>query len=100
MSRNFNRREGIHSNIKLNIGEILNLSNYIQFNNLSCNFKLIGVISYNNDTNLKSQYISYCRDPLFGHWYFYNDNIIKQVNNFDNEVKNSLICVLFYEKIN
>ena len=38
-------------------------------------------------------FITYCLDPLFDQWHKYNDAIVTQVSNFQNEVTNFLHLV-------
>ena len=41
-----NRGRGIKFNVKINLVEFLNLSNYIEYQNTGVNYKLIGVITH------------------------------------------------------
>jgi len=86
-------------NIKLNFGEYLDLSNYIELKNLGCNYKLIGtVISFWESE--KKYVVAYCRDPISGNWFKYNNEIVSEVNDFQKEVINSSTPdLLIYEKI-
>ena len=94
-----NRGKGIEFDVKINFTEYLDLSNYIQFNN-SSNYKLIGVITHMGESGMGGHFIAYCRDPLFGKWYKYNDAIVTDVINFQNEVINfAMPYLLFYQKI-
>ena len=45
-------------------------------------------------------FIAYCRDPITDKWHKYNDAIINEVNDFQNEVINfAMQYLLFYQKI-
>ena len=86
--------------IKMNFNEQLNLFNYIEFKNTGVNYKLFGVISNFGVKNDKSIFISFINNPINNVWYEFKDTIIKKINNFDNEVKDSGIpYLLFYKKI-
>ena len=95
------RGKGIEFNVKINFYEELNLCGYIQYNNMGCKYKLIGVISHLGEICMSGHFIAYCREPLYGTWYKYNDAIVTQVNNFTNDVINFAIpYLLIYEKEN
>ena len=84
----------------IDFNENLNLQTYIQYNNTGCNYKLIGLISYNTGINVSSYFFAYCRDSITDKWYKYDDNIIDDVNDFKNEVIDSTIpFLLLYQKI-
>ena len=84
----------------IDFDENLNLQNYIQYNNIGCNYKLIGLISYNRGININSYFFAYCRDPITDKWHKYDDNIIDDVNDFKKEVINSTIpFLLLYQRI-
>ena len=95
-----NRGKGLEFNVKINFTEILDLSNYIQFNNQGAQYQLIGVITHIGDSSMSGHFIAYCCDPLFGKWFKYNDAIVSDVLNFQNEVINfATPYLLFYKKI-
>ena len=86
-------------NIKLNFREYLDLSNYIELKNLGCNYKLIGTIISFWESEKKC-IVAYCRDPMSGNWFKYNNEIVSEVNDFQKEVINSSTPdLLIYEKI-
>ena len=96
-----NRGKGIEFNIKINFEEYLDLSNYIEYKNTGCNYKLIGVITHIGESSMSGHFIAYCRDPIKEDWYKYNDAIVNKVENFQNEVINfAMPYLLFYQKIN
>ncbi len=93
-----NRDKNINIDVKINFYEFLNLNNYIQYNNIGANYRLIGVISLIQE-NMKEYYIAYCRDPISGLWHKYNDEYILQVNNFQEIIDDGIPNLLFYQKI-
>ena len=96
-----NRGKGIEFNIKLNFVEFLDLSNYIEYKNTGTNYKLIGVITHIGESSMSGHFIAYCRDPITEKWYKYNDAIVNEVNNFQNDVINfAMPYLLFYQKMN
>ena len=95
-----NRGKGIEFNVNINFYEKINLFNYIQYNNTGFNYKLIGVITHIGESGMGGHFIAYCHDPLFDQWHKYNDAIVTQVSDFQNEVINfAMPYLLFYQKI-
>ena len=93
-----NRGKGIEFNVKINFTELLDLNNYIQMNNSRAQYKLIGVISHLGESGMGGHFIAYCRDPLTNYWHKYNDAIVSDVNNFQNEDFNfAMPYLLFYQ---
>ena len=94
-----NRGKGKEFDVKINFYEEINLNNYIQYFNTGANYKLIGVISHLGESSMSGHFIAYCKDPLFGSWYKYNDAIVSQVSDFQKEVINfAMPYLLFYQK--
>ena len=94
-------RERINQfDVKFNFTEYIDLNKYIQNSNNRSNYKLIGMITHLEESDMNGNFIAYCRDPLFGLWYKYNDAIVSPVNDFQNEVVNSGIpYLLFYQLV-
>ena len=96
-----NRGKGIEFNVKINFVANLNLSNYIEYNNTGCNYKLVGVITHMGESGMGGHFIAYCLEPLSQEWYKYNDSIVTKVRDFQGEVINyAMPYLLFYQKIN
>ena len=94
-----NREKGSEFNVKLNFMEDLDLSNYIQFNNTGVKYKLIGVITHIGEFSLSGHFIAFCKDPISQSWNKYNDTIVSEVKDFQNEVINfAMPYILFYQK--
>ena len=94
-----NRGHRNEFNIKINFSEMLNLFNYIELKNTGYNYHLIGVIS-NIKSDMNGQFVAFCKDPISNSWHKYNDAMINEVLDFQNEVINSSIpYLLFYQKM-
>ena len=94
-----NRGQGIEFDVKINFEEELDLSNYIQFNNKSRMYQLIGVITHIGESSMSGHFIAYCKDPISGKWHKYNDAMVNEVENFQNEVINfAMPYLLFYQR--
>ena len=96
-----NRGKGIEFNVKINFVIDLNLSNYIQYANTGCKYKLMGVITHMGESGMGGHFIAYCLDPISGtNWHKYNDSIVTQVKDFQKEVIDyAMPYLLFYQKI-
>ena len=95
-----NRGKGIEFDVKLNFTEYLDLSNYIEYRDTGYYYKLIGVITHIGESGMGGHFIAYCRDPLTNNWHKYNDAIVSDVSDFQNEVINfAMPYLLFYQKI-
>ena len=95
-----NRGNEKQFNIKINFFEDLNLSNFIEFKTTGVFYRLIGVISYSRDKNMKKHFVAFCKSPIDNIWYIYDDSKVKRVNNFQLEIENTIPCVLLYQKLN
>ena len=96
-----NRGKGKEFDVKINFYEFLDLSNYIEFQQTGVNYKLIGVISHIGESGMGGHFIAYCRDPITDKWHKYNDAIVTDVKDFQNEIINfAMPYLLFYQKIN
>jgi len=96
-----NRGHGIEFDIRINFYEILDLSKYIEYKNTGCKYQLIGIITHIGENGIGGHFIAYCRDPITLKWHKYNDAIVDEVSDFQNEVINfAMPYLLFYEKAN
>jgi ubiquitin C-terminal hydrolase len=94
-----NRGKGIEFNVKIYFTEELDLSNYIENKETGYMYKLIGVITHLGESSMSGHFIAYCKDPLNGKWFKYNDAIVDEVNDFKKEVIDfAMPYLLFYEK--
>ena len=95
-----NRGKGIEFDVKIRFYEDLNLFHYIEYKQTGYNYKLIGVITHIGESSMSGHFIAYCRDPISNKWHKYNDAIVNEVINFENEVINfAMPYLLFYQKV-
>jgi len=95
-----NRGKGIEFNVKIFFTEELDLSKYIENKESGYMYKLIGVITHLGESSMSGHFIAYCKDPIDGKWFKYNDAIVDEVTNFKKEVIDfAMPYLLFYEKI-
>ncbi len=92
-----NRVKGSEFDVKIIFFEELDLYNYIEYKNAG--YKLFCVITDIGESSMSGHFITYCGDPINQKWYKYNDSIVNEVNNFQNEVINfAMPYLLLYQK--
>ena len=85
------------SDIKINFNYDLNIANYIEINNKSCQYELIGIVSKNNVGN-KDDFIAYCKGYLNNKWMKFCDTLTEPVKDIKSEVIDTSIPYLFFYK--
>jgi len=96
-----NRGKGIEFDVKIYFTEKLDLSKYIENKESGYMYKLIGVITHLGESSMSGHFIAYCKDPIDGKWYKYNDAIVDEVKDFKKEVIDfAMPYLLFYQKDN
>ena len=88
-----NRGINFEFNIEFSFQMNISLDEYIIDKTYKSNYFLIGVITYNNQGN----YAAYCKSPINGEWYHYNDTIITNCNNIVENLIQENVHVLFYQ---
>ena len=95
-----NRGKGLQYNVKINFVEYLNLENYIDIKSTGFNYELFGVITHIGENGQGGHFIAYCRDPFTNVWSKFNDAIVSEVNDFNNDIINfANPYLLFYQKL-
>ena len=96
------RENAIESKIKLEFDLFINLTNYIELKkNDGWKYELIGVVSKFGESNSNGKFIAYCKSPIGGGWYQYNDELVFEVKDFVKEVRDfATPYILFYQKLN
>ena len=96
------RGKGIELKVKLEFDFFIDITNYIELKeNKGWTYELIGVVSHLEENNESGHFISYCKSPINGGWYQYNDELVYEVKDFAKEIRDSAIPeILFYQKIN
>ena len=96
-----NRGKGIEFNVKINFYEVLNLKDYMEFNNMDWQYELFGVITHIGESGMGGHFIAYCKSFWDGRWLKFNDAMVDPVNDFKKEVIDfAMPYLLFYQKKN
>ena len=95
-----NRGKGNEFKVKIEFNENLNLSNYVQRMETGYKYKLIGVITHLGEWGFRGHFIAFCRSPIDNRWYKYNDALVTEIVNFQQEIIDlDMPYILFYQKI-
>jgi ubiquitin C-terminal hydrolase len=96
-----NRGVGIQYKIKLEFSQTLDLTNYVEGYNKGCKYNLIGVVTHMGESGASGHFIAYCKSPINGSWYRYNDDLVSQVYNFKQEIIDyAMPYILFFQRSN
>ena len=97
-----NRENVKESKIKLEFDLFIDLTKYIELKeNNGWKYELIGVVSKLGESDSRKQFIAYCKSPIDGGWYQYNDELVSEIKDFAKEVRDFAIpYILFYQKLN
>ena len=99
-----NRGKGIEFNVKINFYLEIDISNYIEMNdvgNMGWKYELFGVITHIGESGMGGHFIAYCKEFWTNKWLKYNDAIVSPVNDFKSEVIDfAMPYLLFYQKKN
>ena len=96
------REQEEQDEIKLEFSVDLDLSKLIkipQLNNEKVEYKLIGIVDYQIESEDKKNYVAHCINPIDKKWYTYNDDNISKIDNIQKQVIDfGKPYLLFYKK--
>ena len=102
MTINLNRGKGIQFDVIFDYPLFLNIDKFIVDQNCkNNNYELICVLSHLGPSGMAGHFIAFCKSPVDGKWYMYNDAQVSECNdprNQNNTMVESLPYVLFYQK--
>ena len=97
-----NRGKGLEFNVYFEYPLYLNIDNYVVDKTITNNnYELICVLTHLGPSGMSGHFIAFCKSPVDGNWYLYNDAQVKKCDdprNQDNTVIEGLPYVLFYQK--
>ena len=95
----FNRGKGIQFKRKIDFPEILDTNGI--FINPSGIYQLYGVVKHYGDNSASGHFTAYCRSPIDGMWYHYNDAMVTPVNEQEKYIiqENGMTYMLFYSQM-
>ena len=93
-----NRGKGRQFNIKINLGEYLDINKFLYLKGkkeIPSFYEIIGIVTNFGPSNMSGHFIAFCKSFVDGKWYKYNDAIVSP-SSF-NEAKNTGVpYILFY----
>ena len=95
-----NRGKGNIFNIKLDFSLQIDITDFVLTKSQNREiYNLYGVITHLGQSGPNAHFVAACKSPVDGYWYRYNDAIVTQINNFQNDIYNfGTPYILFYEK--
>ena len=95
-----NRGRGNIYNVQLNFSEIINIGNYVKMKmNTNLIYHLYAIVTHIGPSSMSGHFIAFCKSPIDGKWYKFNDAIVDYVGDFNNNVSNfGTPYILFYER--
>ena len=95
-----NRGKGIEFNVKMEFSETLNLYKYVERKETGYMYKLIGTVNQMGGSSTSDHFIACCKSPINDKWYKYNDDLVTDINNFNQEIINyAKLFILFYQNL-
>ena len=92
-----NRRKNSRSKIKLTFAEYLNIKQFVNNCEIPTHYKLIGVISQLDPSEMPGRFIAYCKCSVESCWKQFNDSEV-DYSSFEDVTEKGTPCVLFYSK--
>ena len=94
-----NRGKGLEFNVEFQFPLDLNINKYVIDKNCDTNYELIGVLTHLGPSGMSGHFIAYCKSPINGQWYCYNDAEVTQCQNVMYEINsNGIPYVLYYQR--
>ena len=97
-----NRGKGIQFDVNFDYPLVLNIDRFIvDINCKNNNYELICVLCHLGPSGMAGHFIAFCKSPVNGKWYMYNDAMVNECNdprNSNNTMIENIPYVLFYQK--
>ena len=90
-----NRGKNNIFSVKMNYPPELDLSKYIEALNCPTKYELTGVITHLGVSGPNGHFIAFCKNPINGKWYKYNDDQVTEADNY-NVHNDGIAYILFY----
>jgi len=91
-----NRGRGNVFNCNVEIPEIFDASNYIEFKSQNNNYELVGIVSHFGESGMSGHFIAFCKHNLDGKWRCYNDSVVTECEN--DYLKKGTPYIVFYKR--
>ena len=97
-----NRGKGLEFEVMFSFPLELSIEKYVTDKSSKPNYELIGVLTHYGPSGMAGHFVAYCKSPINGEWYFYNDADVTHKNkiNIENEMQsNGVPYILFYQRV-
>ena len=91
-----NRGRGNVFNCNVEIPEIFDASNYIEFKSQNNNYELVGIVSHFGESGMSGHFIAFCKHNIDGKWRCYNDSVVTECEN--DYLKKGTPYIVFYKR--
>ena len=91
-----NRGRGNIFNCNVEIPEIFDASNYIEFKSQNNNYELVGIVSHFGESGMSGHFIAFCKHNIDGKWRCYNDSVVTECEN--DYLKKGTPYIVFYKR--
>ena len=92
-----NRGKGTEFNYLIDFPYELNLSQYVLCPQSISKYQLSGVITCTGQNELSKHFVAFCKYTMDNKWYKYDDSVVCLCQNQNNDYKQGIPYVLFYE---
>ena len=91
---------GNNSDIHFSFPMYISLEKYVADKTYNPYYDLISVLAYQITDMTYNHFVAYCRSPVNGEWFYYDDTIINICEkNFENKIEiNAIPYILFYQR--
>jgi len=99
-----NRGKGLEFEVNFEYPPYINIDKYVvtkPSSGTTYRYELICVLSHYGDNNMSGHFIAFCKSPVNGKWYCYNDAIVTETDepkNQNNSNFDGIPYVLFYQR--
>ena len=91
-----NRGRGNVFKCNVEIPEIFDASNYIEFKSQNNNYELVGIVSHFGESGMSGHFIAFCKHNIDGKWRCYNDSVVTECEN--DYLKKGTPYIVFYKR--
>ena len=95
-----NRGKGLEFKVEFSFPLTLSIEKYVTDKTCDPNYELIGVLTHHGPSGMAGHFVAYCKSPINGQWYFYNDATVTQCSSdVEREMQsNGIPYILFYQR--
>ena len=95
-----NRGKGLEFDVNFSFPMELTIQKYVTDKSYDPNYELIGVLTHFGPSGMAGHFVAYCKSPITGQWFFYNDAMVTPCkSDVESEMQsNGIPYILFYQR--